>query len=593
MKKFILEKVLPVHTKRRQAAVRLKHVITKKVGSNTTAKLSYANWIRRYEPLAYRDTLSTLKTATYKPLISIIVPCYNTPQKYFEPLLQSVIDQHYDNWELCLVDGSTEAQNSEYLHARSQLDQRITYVRVGKNLGIVGNTNIGLDSAKGEFVAFLDHDDVLSKYALAEVINRLNKVPDSDLIYSDEDKLTDDGKHRVIPFFKPDWSPDLLLGINYITHFVVARKKLVQSIGGLRAGFDGAQDYDFLLRLTEQTNRIQHIPKILYHWRLAQGSTANTVGEKNYADAAGFHALQDVLKRRKIKGKVAAVPGQPTNNRIRYALPKKVPKVSIIIPFKDKADLLKQCVGSILEKTTYENYEIILVSNNSTEKATHDYLASLKNNKRCKTFYWDHPFNYSKVNNFGRTKATGDYIVLLNNDTEVITPDWLEEMIGVASQPGVGPLLYYPDRTIQHAGVILGMNTMAGHVFRHHVPLSWTEFGMPAWPRNYIAVTAACLAVAADKYDEVGGLDETFTVAGNDVAFCIRLYEKGYRNVYWPFAQLIHYESVSVGSYDTGIQLDYDHSLTYYAPYLKWKDPYFNLNLDLMNEQVGLRSNYE
>lgn len=592
----LVNPIAPPHSRRRRALKRLVKGRSAAELAQGADRLTYPEWIKRCEPVLFRDTDSKLTQADYRPLISIVVPCYNTPRKYIDPLLTSVLEQHYDNWELCLADGSPNKAVSDYLQQRAQEDERIRYIPIGENLGIVQNTNVGLKAAKGEFVAFMDHDDLLSPYALAEVVLALNEDPKTDLVYSDEDKLTDDGKQRVIPFFKPDWSPELLLGVNYITHLVVARKKLVDAIGGLRTGFDGAQDYDFLIRLTEKTTRIKHIAKILYHWRLADGSTAGSVGEKSYADTAGQRALADAVERRGVKAKVVPVPDQPTNYRLRYALPTSQPKVSIIIPFKDKPDLLKQCVGSILAKTTYKNYELILVSNNSTEPETHEYLAELKKNKRCKVFIWDHPFNYSKVNNFGRKQATGEYLVLLNNDTSVITPEWLDELIGVASQPGigaVGPLLYYPNDTIQHAGVILGMGSMAGHVFRHHVPKNWTDFGMPSWPRNYIAVTAACLAVEAKKYDAVGGLDEVFTVAGNDVAFCISLYEKGYRNVYWPFAALTHYESVSVGSYDNGIQLDYDHSLQYYRPYLEWKDPYFNRNLDLMNEQVGLRSKYE
>lgn len=571
----------------RQFAKRVKRRATK-----NRNRYTYSEWIRKTEPSLFGPVATNSIELTNKPTISIVVPCYNTPEKYLSPLIESVLKQTYSGWQLILADGSSKAESSQLIKEYADKDDKITYKKVGKNLGIVGNTNAGLEVAKGEYVAFMDHDDVLSSYALAEVVIAINNNPKLDLIYSDEDKLSDDGKTRSIPFFKPDWSPELLLGVNYITHFVVARKSLVDKINGLREGFDGAQDYDFLLRLTEKTDKIKHIPKILYHWRLAEGSTAKNVGEKNYADTAGQRALADAAKRRGIKAKVVEIPERPTNYRLKFELPQKQPKVSIIIPFKDKADLLKQCAGSILAKTTYKNYELILVSNNSTEKATYDYLEELKKDKHCKVFRWDHPFNYSKVNNFARTKATGDYLVLLNNDTEVITPEWLDELIGVVCQPGigaVGPLLYYPNKTIQHAGVVLGMTGMAGHVFRHRLPTDWTDFGLPCWPRNYLAVTAACLAIQAKKYDEVGGLDETFTVAGNDVALGIKLHETGYRNVYWPFAELIHYENVTVGSYQNVPQLDYDHSLEYYRPYLDNGDPYFNPNLDLMNEQIGLK----
>jgi len=590
----VANRVLPVNSRRRRFAKRLlaKSAPTPPLATSVT----YSSWIRDCEPKLFAETSDKLKEAKHRPLISIVVPCYNTPKKYIDPLLESVKAQLYDNWELCLADGSSNKDNAEYLAALAKSDSRVRYVKVGKNLGIVGNTNEGLATAKGSYVAFMDHDDTLSKYALAEMVIAINDNPKAGILYSDEDKLSDDGRERQLPFFKPDWSPDLLLGVNYITHFVVAKKSLVDEIKGLRIGFDGAQDYDFLLRATEQTDQVIHISKILYHWRLAEGSTAKSVGEKSYADTAGQRALKDAANRRGIDAKVIEIPERPTNYRLQFALKDPQPKVSIIIPFKDKPELLRQCVGSILQKTTYKNYELILVSNNSTEDDTHSYLKELKDETRCNVFYWDKPFNYSKINNYGRKQATGDYLVLLNNDTEVITPEWLDELIGVASQPGVGavgPLLYYPDKTIQHAGIVLGMDTMAGHVFRRRQPQDWTDFGMAAWPRNYLAVTAACLAVEARKYDEVGGLDEIFTVAGNDVAFGISLYEKGYRNIYWPFAELIHYENVSVGTYNNGIQLDYDHSLDYYRPYLQWNDPFFNSNLDLMNEQVGIRGVYE
>ncbi len=556
-------------------------------------KRDYQAWIDKVEPRLFEadNADSQHNHENQGPLISIVMPCFNTPKKYISPLLESVINQTYQNWQLCLADGSDQQATKNSIKELARQDKRIKYIDVKENLGIVGNTNIGIDNASGEYVAFLDHDDVLSPFALSEVVSVLNWDPKLDLVYSDEDKLSDDGEKRSLPFFKPNWSPDLLLGVNYITHFVVARKAIVDEIGGLRPGFDGAQDYDFLLRFTEKTDRIGHIPKILYHWRLADGSTSKNVGEKDYADTAGRRALADAVERRKLEADVLEIRNRPTNYRLKYKLPAKQPKVSIIIPFKDKPDLLKQCVGSILSKTTYKNYEIILVSNNSKEEETHKYLNTLKLNEKCKIYLWDHPFNYSAINNFGSKQAGGEYLVLLNNDTEVLTSDWLEELIGVASQQGVGavgPLLYYPNKTIQHAGIIVGMKVMAGHVFRHRLLTDWTDFGMPAWPRNYLAVTGACLAIEHAKYKEVGGLDETFLVAGNDVALGISLHEAGYRNIYWPFAELIHHENLSVGSYDNGIQLDYDHSLKYYRPYLGGRDPYFNINLDLMNEQIGL-----
>lgn len=581
--------ILPLGSKRRIVAKRLLKISSKPV---TNKNLTYPGWIQKAECNSFRETPAALDSVRKRPLISIVVPCFNTPDKYFLPLIKSVKNQLYDNWELCLVNASNDESIRKKIGEMSNSDKRINHILIEENLGIVGNTNIGIVKAKGEFIAFLDHDDTLSPFALAEVVIAYNEAPKTDLFYSDEDKLTDNGKTRLLPFFKPDWSPQLLWGVNYITHFVVAKKKLVDTIGGLRPGFDGAQDYDFLLRLTELTNNIIHIPKILYHWRLADGSTSKNVGEKNYADTAGRRALTDAMKRRGLKAEVVEILDRPTNYRPKFELPPSQALVSIIIPFKDKVELLRQCVPSIFNKTTYQNYELILVSNNSTEASTYEYLNELKVDHRCRIYEWNEPFNYSAVNNFGRTKAKGEFLVFLNNDTEVITPEWLDELIGVASlkETGVvGPLLYYPDKTIQHAGVVLGMGGMAGHVFRRRKPEEWTDFGLPCWPRNYLAVTGACLVIKSIKFDEVHGFDELLRVGGNDVALCLSLHERGYSNIFWPFAELIHYENVSVGLYTQNVpQTDYDRSLVYYKKYIEKGDAYFNPNLNIMNEQVGL-----
>lgn len=587
----LLKILLPPGSKRRRIIASLLQKSKASITPKQARSLSYEDWIQVIEPQLFSP--KTANDLQYKPLISVVVPCYNTPDKYIRPLVKSVLDQKYPNWELCLVNGSTDPEARKRIESLCVSDERIKHVPVEDNKGIVGNTNIGLKAANGEYIAFLDHDDILSPHALMEAAIVLDEDKTTDLVYSDEDKLSDDGTTRLKWFFKPDWSPDMLLGVNYITHLVVARKTIIDKIGGLRPGFDGAQDYDFLLRFTEQTDKIKHIPKILYHWREAEGSTARDMGTKNYADTAGNQALADAAKRRGWQAEVVDIPDKPTNYRLRFLLPDPQPKVSIIIPFKDKVELLKTCVPSIL-KSTYKNYEIILVSNKSVEEETFDYLEELKKDPHCKVHFWDFPFNFSAVNNYGRKQAGGEYLVFLNNDTEILSFDWLEELIGVASQKetgAVGPMLLYPDKHIQHAGVVLGMGGMAGHVFRFRQPEEWTFFGLPSWPRNYLAVTGACLAVKAQKFDQIGGFDEKLTIGGNDVAVGIKLYEAGYRNVYWPFVKIIHYENVSVGPYASNVPIgDYNRSLEYYKPYLENGDPYFNKNLDLMDEQVSLRS---
>lgn len=581
---------LPPHSFRRRLVKRLYEQLRHR---EISTSVSYGKWIKDVEPQLFTFDPAELK---HKPLISIVVPAFNTPDKYLQPLVDSFIKQTYSNWQLCLADASTDESRAKAISQISKKDRRIKYTRLSSNSGIAANTNEGIKTADGTYIGFTDHDDTLSPYALQEVARAINSHPDADLIYSDEDKLSDDGKERSMPFFKPDWSPALFEGVNYMAHLVVVKREMLQSVNALRPGFDGSQDYDFLLRVTEKTAKIYHIPKILYHWRMAEGSTARAIGEKNYADDAGQKALKEHVERKGIKASVVPIEDRPTNYRLHYTVPKNT-KASIIIPFKDKVEYLEKLIPSILASSQSISYEVILVSNNSIEKKTHDYLRVVsKQNGHIKVFEYNKPFNFSAVNNFGRTKATGNVLVFLNNDTEVITSDWLEELVGVAIQPSngaVGPMLLYPDNRIQHAGVVLGMNTMAGHAFRFRRQGELTDFGLPDWPRNYIAVTGACLVVEAKKFDKVGGFDESMIVAGSDVALCIRLHEAGYQNMYWPFARLYHYESVSVGTYNNGIIGDYNKSLEYYKPYLNWKDPYFNSNLDIMNESVGIRSNYE
>lgn len=559
-------------------------------GFSAKGIIKYSDWLIKIEPKLFKNTEYKLSQTKNQPLISVVVPCYNTPKKYIDALIKSVLSQIYQNWELCLVDGSSDDESRLSIKQLAESDQRIKYISLKKNNGISENTNKGINNAKGKYVGFMDHDDVLSPYALAEVVIAINENKSADIIYSDEDKLSEDGKFRMIPFFKPDWSPELLLSVNYITHFLVVKKSLLTKVGYLRKDFDGSQDYDLLLRLTEKTANIVHIPKILYHWRLAHGSTAGNVSNKSYADDAGQNALRNYLERNKINGEVTGVVNRPTNYRIKYNLDASV-KASIIIPFKDKPELLSNLTDSIFNKTKFPNYELILVSNNSIENETQDLLAKLSKRDNVRVVEYNHPFNYSAVNNYGRKFAKGEVLVFLNNDMKVLNEDWLYELVSNAQREEVGVvggLLLYPDKTIQHAGVIMGMGGMAGHVFRHRKLNEFTEFGSPYWSRNYIAVTGACQTIKTSLFDKLKGFDEEFVICGSDVTLCIKAYELGYQNIYSPHVQLIHYESKSVVSYKNIPPSDYDNSLKYYGPYLGGRDPYFNRNLNYMDESISL-----
>ena len=547
----------------------------------------YEKWISEVEPTLW---LPTIDIKSSSPLISIITPAFNTPAKYLGPLIDSVISQTYVKWELILVDGGSSAECSKMIAEYTKRDKRIKLVRSETNLGISGNTNLGINEASGEYIAFLDHDDTLSTFALNEVVSMIQKSLNVDIIYSDEDKLLDSGTHRILPYFKPDWSPELIQCVNYVTHFFVVKRLLANKIGGIRKAYDGAQDYDFVLRLLDHNPVIKHIPKVLYHWRLADGSTAISVDKKSTASDAGQRAMKDYIKRNKIKATVRPMDDTPSNHHVSYSHSGDT-LVSIIIPFKDKVSLTKACVNSILERTKGVSFEILLISNGSVEKSTQKYLSEIRSNPKVRIFEYPNDFNWSAINNYGASKAKGNIFAFLNNDTKVINGEWLKELAGVAEQKNVGavgPLLYYPDNKIQHAGVVLGMTGMAGHVFRNAKLSEYTIFGFPYWSRNCVAVTGACLVVSKKKYHKIGGFNEEFVICGSDITFCIDLFKSGYRNVYWPFAQLTHYESKSVGSYNNIPKSDYDLSLTSYEPYLSKGDPYYNPNLSLLTEKVEL-----
>ena len=522
----------------------------------------------------------------YQPKISIITPVYNVAPKWLNKCIQSVLNQYYSNWELCLHDdASTNLETIKCLKTWLNKDKRIKISFGKENQHISGASNEAIKLATGEFVAILDNDDLLGPEAFYEVVKTLNQDPKIDFIYSDEDKI-DENEQRLDPFFKPDFSIDLFHSVNYICHLSVMRKSIGDKIAWFRQGFEGAQDFDLFLRFFSKTKKIKHISKILYHWRMLPTSTAKDINSKTYAHNAGIQSLKDYIKVNHIKAKIIDGFGH-TNYRLQYDLPNNS-LISIIIPFKDKANYLEKCITSILNKSTYKNYEIILINNSSQEKETFKYLNNLRKIKNIHIYEYNSHFNYARINNFAVTKAKGEFIVFLNNDTEVIAEDWLENLLGNANRNevgAVGTLLLFQNKTIQHAGVVLGMTGLAGHIFAK-LPLNQTYYNLVHFQRNYLALTAACLMINKKKFIEVGGFNEKFTVCGNDVDLCLKLYEKGYINVYTPYAKLYHYESMTRDPYAIP-DCDFKISEQRYKPYIN-NDPYYNKNLSLKDTNVNI-----
>lgn len=487
----------------------------------------------------------------YKPLISVVIPVYNADAKDLDMCIKSVLNQTYSNFEICISDdNSTKQETIEVLKKYSNNDK--IKINFRKDNGMISkNMNSAIEMSSGEFIGFLDNDDLLDKNALYYVVKELNNNKKLDLIYTDEDKISENGKFCE-PNFKPDWSPDTLLSMNYICHFTLIRKEMLDKVGLFRSEYDGAQDYDLFLRVTEKTDLICHIPKVLYHWRKSPNSTAAENSNKDYAKLAGKKALEDALKRRKIDAVVRCDNRTPFYI-IDYKITKE-PKVSIIIPTKDCKDILEKCIDSIYKKTKYKNYEIIIVDNNSVKKETFEYLKKIENeHENIRVIKDSGKFNYSRINNYAISQTKCDYVMLLNNDTEVLTEGWLTTMVGYAMQKHVGCVgakLLYPDYTVQHAGVILGLGGVASHAYigAHRDDLGY--LGRLCVPYDYSANTAACLLVSRKKFDEVKGLDENLEVAYNDIDFNIKLLEKGYYNVTLQHVELIHYESKSRG-FDT------------------------------------------
>lgn len=514
----------------------------------------YDTWLRimrvsRQELFAQRKT-----KFSYAPKFSVVVPLYHTPAKFLKDLVRSMMYQSYANWELCLVNASPEDVHlTSLLENWAMRDKRIRLIRLEKNLGIAQNTNAGIAASTGEFIAFLDHDDFLEPDALFCYADALNKDKTIDVFYSDEDKTDEYAAHYFYPHFKSDFNIDLLHVNNYMCHFLAVRKSLVDTVGGLNEKFDGAQDYDFVLRLTENTKKIYHCPRILYHWRCSNQSTAANQGNKMYAIHAGKAALNAHYKRIgwNARAQEGAVDGW---YQTKFTL-KEEPLVSILIPNKDHTDDLDVCLNSFFERADYQNYEFIIIENNSVLPETFAYYEKIeKEHDNVKVVYWEAGFNYSAINNFGFKFAKGDYIMLLNNDVELITPDIFQSMLGFCMRPEVGIVgakLLYNDHTVQHAGVLVGAGGLADHVFKGIHEDDPGYMGRAISSQDVSAVTAACLLVKRSVYEEVGGLEDEFQVAFNDVDFCLKVRKAGYLIVYDADVKLFHYESKSRGMEDT------------------------------------------
>ncbi len=547
--------------------------------------VSYEHWIRHGEQRSYdsRSIARAISNFDYKPRISVIMPVYNTPLRILDLAIRSVRMQHYENWELCLCDdASPSAEVRHCLEDWQRQDARIKVTFSSRNEGISGASNRALQLASGEFVGFLDHDDELSSDALYEVVKLLQEQPQADMIYSDEDKLNPDGR-RVDPFFKPDWSPEYMLACMYTCHFGVYRKRLLDEIGGFRLGFEGSQDYDLVLRISERTNQIYHIPKILYHWRMIEGSAAASAEGKPYACVAAKKALSEHLDRRQVSAEI--IDGiWPTHYQIRFNLPS-TEKVSIVILASGQPDPLRTCITSIENKASYPNYEIIVVENQSIGTDLRQYLSS----RSHRVVSSQEPFNSSRLINLADKHASGAYLLLLHDDTEIISTGWITSMLGFCRQKEVGIVgakLLYRNDLIQHAGIILGIKGVAGRPLRMFPRNTRQGFGAACDVRNYSAVSAACMMIRKSVFEKVGGFDEQFSATYNDIDFCLRVRQARYRIVWTPYAELYHDDSSSLGRDRNSREVA---CLKQRWGGILTNDPYYNPNLTLRHEDLGYR----
>ncbi|MBI5381816.1 MAG: glycosyltransferase [Opitutae bacterium] len=573
------------------------HEGTLHTSSQPRAVRDYGAWVEAFgrvtpeKAAALRARLAALP-AGKRPLISVVMPVYNAPERWLARAIESVREQIYENWELCIADDASTAPHVRtVLERAAAADPRIRVIFRPENGHISRASNSALELVRGEFVALLDHDDEIAPDALAEVALDLAAHPATDLLYTDEDKIDENGR-RYWPYFKPDYLPDLLTGQNCISHLSVYRTALLRTAGGFRAGYEGSQDWDLALRAIDctQPDRVRHLPKVLYHWRAISGSTAREVSEKNYSLDAARRALLDHFDRRGLAVEVQPVPGN--HWRVAHPLPQPPPLVSIIVPTHNAAGLLRTCITSLLAATEYAPFELLIVNNRSVAPDALALLAELAREPGVRVLDYDAPFNFSAINNFAARQARGDVLCLLNNDIEIVDPHWLGELVSQAVRPeigAVGAMLYYPNNTVQHAGVILGLGGVANHAFLNHPFGTEGYMNRARLAQNYSAVTAACLAIRRSVFEQVGGFNETdLAIAFNDIDFCLRVRAAGYRNLWTPFAELYHHESASRGKEDTPekqarFARETEYMRRTWGPLLD-RDPAYNPNLSLSIE---------
>ena len=562
--------------------------------SESTPPAEYRRWIARHEPTAADLLRQRAKTFSRGPLVSVVVPVFNPPAAFLQAMLQSVADQTYGKWELCLADASTAPHVRPILDQWAAADQRVKVEFLTANRGIAGNSNAALALATGEYVAFLDHDDTLAPFALYRVAEAADADPVADFLYSDEDKLDATGE-RVEPNFKPDWSPDTLRSRNYVCHLTVLKRSLVEQVGGFRDGYDGAQDYDLVLRASERAAKIVHLPAVLYHWRMHAASTAADKGSKGYAFENGKRAVADHLARIGVDAAVHDGQILGTYQVIHHL--RTQPLVSVVVPNRDHPEMLRRCVES-LAAGSYAHFELLVVENGSTRPETFAYYRELEAMPHARLLTWAKPFNYAAVNNFAAAAARGELLLFLNNDVEAINPDWLEAMVKLAVVPGVGAVgakLYYADDTVQHAGIVVGMGGVAGHGHLNYPRTAAGHGQRLLYTQNVAAVTGACLLTPRQVFAEVGGFDEGFVLAFNDVDYCLSVLAKRHRVVWTPDAELYHLESKTRGPEDTAekqarFKREYDLFHVKWGRFLRDGDPYYSPHFRLDRPDYALRA---